>query len=78
MAGGHEDRIRGRPDQADDRPLLGDIGGLDPLEEAHLLQIGQSVIAHAGLDIQPYRAVPIGELPVLLDVSVGREDECFG
>ena len=57
VSGGKQDGIGGRPDQPDHGPVVGDVAGLDPLEEAHLLQVGQSVIGHARLGVQPHRAV---------------------
>ena len=69
-AGGREHLRRLQADHAQYRPLGGHVDRLDPLQEAHLLQVVQHGRSGTGLGVDPHRPVEFDELPVLLDVSV--------
>ena len=74
-------REHGRGLRADERehgPVGADVGGLDALEEPHLLQVGEHLGRGARLGVDPDGAAELGELPVLLDVPVRGQHERLG
>ena len=49
-----------------------------PLEELHLAQVAQHLGRGAGFGVDPHLLAQFGDLPVLLDVPMWREDERLG
>ena len=64
--------------QVDDRELLGAVGDLDPVEELHLLQVGDQRLLGARLDVRPDGLAVVDEVEGVLDVAVRGEDQRLG